>query len=246
MHVLLTRPESASAALKARIEALGCEVSLAPLLDIRLHAIPVGALEGATELIATSRNGLKALAASPDTLSQARQLTVYAVGPATGELARSLGFADVREGAGTAAALVPMIAQADTTRAGHFVHLAGDHLAFDLAGALREAGVSVRAVPAYASVAAETLPVDVVDRLRDGDIDAVILMSPRTAATWAALTSDAVLRPALARLTHVCLSKGVADRLGDTNNLKVMTAVRPDADAIASLVYQLAADAKTG
>lgn len=246
MHVLLTRPESDAAPLKARIEALGCDVSVAPLLEIKLHAIPASAFSGAAALIATSRNGLKALAASPEALSQVRQLPVYAVGPATAALARSLGFSQVREGAGTAAVLLPLIAQDPGTRSGDIVHLAGDHLAFDLVGALREAGVSVRAVPAYASVAAETLPVDVVDRLRDGDIDAVILMSPRTAATWAALTSGAVLRPALARLTHICLSKAVADRLGDANDLNVMTAMRPDADAIVSLVYQLAADAKTG
>ena len=108
MHVLLTRPERDAAALRARIAALGCRVSLAPLLDIQLRPIAADALAGMTAIVATSRNGLKALAHS-DALQTARALPLFAVGPATAQLAQDLGFKTVIPGAGTGADLVPVI-----------------------------------------------------------------------------------------------------------------------------------------
>ena len=105
MHVLITRPEGDGEALKAQIEQFDCRATLAPLISIVSEAIPFSAIAGATALIVTSRNALKALAASP-ALGAAMALPLYAVGPGTAALARDLGFKDIREGPGTGAELV--------------------------------------------------------------------------------------------------------------------------------------------
>ena len=84
MHVLITRPEGDGEALKAQIEQLGCRATLAPLISIVSEAIPLSAIAGATALIVTSRNALKALAASPS-LGAAMALPLYAVGPGTAD-----------------------------------------------------------------------------------------------------------------------------------------------------------------
>ena len=245
MHVLLTRPEGDAAELKASIEAIGLRVSLAPLLEIRLHPIDADALTGATAIVATSRNGLRAIAQS-EAIGSARALPVFAVGPGTGQLAKDLGFETVIAGPGTALELIPIIAAHPGIQKDRLVHLAGDHLAFDLSGALSQQGITLSAIPAYASVAAETLPDDTILALAAGSIDTVVLMSPRSAATWARLTNTLPIKQRLTDITYICLSRAVADALSGTGGLKTVIADRPHADAIVSAVYRLAASAKTG
>jgi hypothetical protein len=97
MHVLVTRPKGDGETLKAEIERLGCEVSLEPLIRIVPNEIPQSAIDGASTLIVTSRNALKALAPSP-ALAAAMALPLMTVGPGTAALALEMGFKDVFEG----------------------------------------------------------------------------------------------------------------------------------------------------
>ena len=249
MHVLITRPQSDAADLKSRIEALGCRVTLAPLLDIALNEIPDNAFEDAGGIVATSRNGLRALAVSSLTsgaLEKAKSLPVFVVGPATAALARDLGFKSIVAGAGTATDLVPVITQHPHPPSKRLVHLAGDHLAFDLAAALKPHGFAITSVEAYRSVAAKVLPQPVPDLLAVGALDAVILMSPRSASVWSDLVNALPTPPNLAQLTHVCLSKAVAQELRPLQADRIEVAGRPVLDEIVALVYRLAGAAKTG
>ena len=249
MHVLITRPERDCADLTSRIAALGCELSVGPLLDIAFEEIQPDALSSASSLIATSRNGLRALAVSPG-LDGARALPLYVVGPATASLARDLGFQQIREGAGTAADLVPLICNAGPAERRHLVHLAGDHLAFDLAGALNDTGIRVTTLPAYRSVAAKTLPPKVIALLATRTLDAVVLMSPRSALVWASLVLALPLKVDLTKVVHVCMSPAVAhaaaESLQSAGAILIETAVRPTTEEIVALVYRLAGRAKTG
>jgi uroporphyrinogen-III synthase len=244
MRVLITRPEEDASDLKSRIEALCCEVVTAPLLEIVASEIAGDALAGATGLIATSRNGLRSLAASSQ-LHKARHLPLFAVGPATAALARELGFKTVHDGAGTAAELVPLIVESDKKTLQNLVHLAGDHLAFDLAGALKAKGIQIQVVEAYRSVAAKALAAPVPHLLAEGQLDAVILMSPRSAKVWAELTASLPQKADLTRLVHICLSSAVAKGLTTLQPVRVETAARPTSDEIIALVYRLAGPGKT-
>jgi uroporphyrinogen-III synthase len=240
MHVLVTRPKADGETLKARIEQLGCRVSLEPLISIVPNAIPVTAIEGAAALIATSRNALKALASSP-ALGLATTLPLFVVGPGTVAIARELGFKDVFEGAGTGADLVPVLARRPGGD-GVLIHLAGDVLAFDLAAALAHKNVNVRAVEAYRSVAAKTLSPSIVEAFRNQDVDAVILMSPRTAETWVRLAVELSPPADLSGVTYICLSKAVADVLRlQFDDPKIVIAARPNLEEILALLKRLAA-----
>jgi uroporphyrinogen-III synthase len=241
MHVLITRPENDGEALKAQIEQLGCRATLAPLISIICEAIPLSAIAGATALIVTSRNALKALAASPS-LGAAMALPLYTVGPGTTALARDLGFKDVREGPGTGAELVPMLSADGRTTAGIYVHLAGNVLAFDLKTALEGEGVNIKTVTAYRAVAAEGLSPAVTEALRNQDIDAVVLMSPKTAEAWARLAGEALTPAVLSGMNHLCLSEAVAEVLKAqlaAGNISV--AARPNLEEMLALVKRLAA-----
>ena len=188
MHVVVTRPESDAEPLKHEIEALGCRVSVSPLIEIVFAEIDPAKLSGATALIATSRNALRALAASRIG-ELATSLPIFVVGPGTAAAARQMGFRDIIEGPGKAAELVPLI---KARAAGQkFVHLSGDVLAFDLKTALTEAGVDITQLPVYRTVAATSLAANVVAALVGHDVDAVVLMSPRTAEIWLDLATRA-------------------------------------------------------
>lgn len=249
MHVLITRPERDAADLRSRIEALGCRVTLAPLLAIEYLPIDSAALAGAGGFVATSRNGLRALAQSP-ALPAATGLPIFVVGPATATLAREVGFSTVIEGSGTAEGLAPCIVATAPAARGALIHLAGDHLAFDLAGALDAHGIKLKAIAAYRSVAAKTLDASVSDWLVAGQLDAVVLMSPRSARTWSTLIDALPVNADVSKVTHICLSPAVAQGLGalrqTTRAVPIKIANQPTSEEIVALVYRLAAETKTG
>lgn len=256
MHLLVTRPQSDAQELKERLEALGHTVSVAPLLQIELTEISFADVQDAVGLIATSTNAMAALAASPDVLAGVRQRPLFAVGAATARRASALGFETVVTGPGTAEQLVDVIASHVAATSGPLVHLAGDHLAFDLGAALRALTIDVRVVRVYRSVAVSALPAEIGPLLTRGVIDGVILMSPRSSQTWQSVVSKLTPRPPLETIAHICLSNAVAAGLETATPLKSASATdrplmvsvseRPTLESLLALVQRLATTAKTG
>ena len=244
MHVLVTRPAEDAEPLKSRIEALGCKVSLAPLMEIVPNEIAPDDMDGATALIATSGNALSVIARSLVELPLVQKLPLYVVGPGTAAAARVAGFQNIVEGAGRARDLVPLLTSKGAKIGKRPIYLRGDHLAFDLEAALAQAGVTIVPVTAYRAVAAEALPATVIKALQTGGIDIVTLMSPRTARIWARLV--AVLSPPqLSGVTYLCLSNRVAEALGPLAKAdKVVVPSHPNVDDMIALVKRLAAGSK--
>jgi uroporphyrinogen-III synthase len=239
MRILVTRPEPDASAMKARLEALGHEVSLAPLLHIEPIAIEARSLEGAQAIIATSRNGLRALGASK-ALALALELPLFTVGPATADLARQLRFQRVISGAGTARDLVPVIAAEADPAKGPLLHVAGDVLAFDIGAALSKHGFEVRALTAYRAVAAASLSAPVAESIAEGRIDAVILMSPRSADIFVQVVAGAGIERDARQLVFLCLSQAVADALQGLAPAHVEIAEAPNSVAMLAAVGRLA------
>lgn len=242
MHLLITRPDAGGEpdTLAQALSAAGHRVTHAPLLTV----VPTGArpaLEGAQALIATSRNGLRALA--PETFSDAvLALPLFAVGPATAALGRALGFRRVIEGPGTGRELGEIIrAEADPAK-GALVHLAGATLAFDLAGALTPLGYAVRTEVVYRAEPAAALPPEVADTLRRGGFDGVILMSPRTARVYALLTGADGRAAAARGLLHFCLSEAVKRELGPLGAVEARVAPLPNSQEMLALIARAASD----
>jgi uroporphyrinogen-III synthase len=234
MRLLLTRPETESDALKEALVAASHDVLQEPLLTIEILA-PLPSLADAQALIATSRNGLQALASAP-IAAEVLRLPLLAVGPATAALARSLGFTTVLEGPSGAAELVNVIRERVDPAGGPLVHLAGDTLAFDLKGALETLGFTVRQETVYRSRPAEKLGRKVADALRMGHLDGVILMSPRTAKIYARLVSQGGLSGAVASVTHYCLSEAVVRELGLLGTVRHKVARSPNSQEMLALV----------
>lgn len=239
MRLLVTRPEPDATWQAEMLAARGHEVVVAPLLAIEfLGAVPLE-LDGAQALLATSRNALRALAAHPER-EQAFKLPILAVGEGTAAEAQALGFTDVMIGPGTGADLAALILAELDPLQGPLVHLAGEKLAFDLKEALEAQGFSVRRPVLYRAVPVRQLPAAAADSLTSGRLDGVILMSPRTAKTFAALTAMlGTLGPAEAPICY-CLSKAVAEHVAPLG-FPVRVAALPREEDVLALVDSEAA-----
>lgn len=239
MHVLVTRPEPDASEFKVQLESLGHVVIIEPLLQIELMSINANAFDGAQAIVATSRNGLRALVESP-ARTAAIKLPFFAVGPDTAELARTLGFSRIIEGAGTARDLVPLIAGEIEPASGCVVYLAGETLAFDLSASLAGQGIAVHKVVAYRAQPRKRLTAQTARMIKDGAIDAVILMSPRTAAVFAQVIAAAGLKDSAQHLTFLCHSQAVAQNLRSLGRVRTEVATKPNSAEMLSLIARVA------
>lgn len=210
MRVLVTRPEPDARREADALIARGHEPALAPLLQIEfLPDVPLE-LDGAQAVIITSRNALRALADHPER-DRAMASPLFAVGEATAWAARELGFTEVTIGPGTGAGLPPLIRREVHPEKGALVHIAAEKVAFDLKSALEEDGFELRRPVLYRSHPVEALPDAVVSELKDGKIVGVLLLSPRTARTFARLAQRHGLVTDAKGLVCYCLSRAVAE-----------------------------------
>jgi uroporphyrinogen-III synthase len=240
MHLIVTRPVADAADFAQQLQAWGHRVSIAPMLDMSFTGAPLS-FGGVQAIVATSRNALRALAAGPY-LTEATRLPLFVVGPGSAALARETGFTRIIAGEGGAEDLAAEIPRHLTPDRGAILYLSGDTVAFDLAPALTRTGFDVRHEVVYRSIAAATLPSDLVREIRSGIDTGVVLMSPRSARVFRTLITEAGAECETVRLTYFCLSPKVAAALGSPAPSRVAVASRPAAEEMLALVKDLASN----
>ncbi len=146
--------------MAAEVQAL-CDavtVVISPVMRIAYDGV-LPEMSGEEVLIFTSRHGVEGFCR----LSARRDFTCYAVGDATAEAAEAQGMRAISAG-GDAEALLARIAAEGVH--GPFVHLRGAHVAADIAGALRAAGITTPLfVAAISRNVADTVPEGVARRV---------------------------------------------------------------------------------
>lgn len=235
MRALITRPEEDAAPLADALTAKNVEVSVEPLLVIRVLDDVEIDLDGVQALLFTSANGVRAFAAR----SARRDIGVLTVGDASAAAARAAGFAHVESAAGDVADLVRLVKARLDPKSGALFHAAGSVVAGDLAGKLAEAGYTLRRVTLYEAKPAESLSPEILAALGARDIDVVLFFSPRTAATFVELLRRADDPQAIAgcgKAVALCLSPAVAEAAGAISWRSVRSAERPDLPSMLRLV----------
>jgi uroporphyrinogen-III synthase len=238
MHVLVTRPEADADGLRQSLEQRGHTVSLAPLLEMRPYTLDAAIARGTQATIATSRNALRALAGQ-SILSDLQTRPLYAVGHATGTLARDLGFVSVIEGPAGGHELARIIVANTNRTLGPLLYLTGNQVAFDVSEALEAKGYTCHKVTGYEMVEAASLPAPVLSGLASSQLDAVILMSPRTAQIFVRLVDAAGLPEVARNLNYLCLSNAVAKPLECLAPPSVAVAKMPNSEEILALIDQI-------
>jgi uroporphyrinogen-III synthase len=203
--IWITRARPAADATAERVQALGHEAIVAPLLVVHDIEDAVIDLGGVAALAFTSANGVRAFAEK----SGERGLRVFTVGAATAQAARQAGFRSVLSADGDVEALAEGIAGRRGEIFGAVLHAGAKELAGDLAGELGRRGVEARRLVLYETTPATISEAQAKSLLKS---HAVLLHSPRAAQALAKLVrahpapelralglSPAVLKP-LARV----------------------------------------------
>ena len=225
LKIWITRAQPGAEATAARVRALGHAPFVAPLLAVRMVEDPQIDLEGVKALAFTSANGLRAFAqACAD-----RSLQVFAVGAATAQAAREVGFRRVLSADGDVAALAEGIAARRNEIGGVVLHPGAAELAGDLAGALARAGVEVRALTLYDTAPAVLEPDQVAEL---GEVDVALVHSAKGAQALAAVLA---VHPQ-PRLKVLGLSKAVLAPLADTPLAGLTSAPFPLEAALLNLI----------
>ncbi len=209
MHVLITRAQDEAGELAKRVVAMGHEAVVAPLLAIRFFDGPDIALDGIQAILASSANGVRALARR----TQRRDVPLFAVGPQTAEAAQAANFTRVRCADGDAMALANAAAQWASPAQGPLLHATGADMEGRLGPSLEEKGFSVRTVALYEAVGAGQLPKQAADALLAGDLGAALFFSPRSARIFRDCITRAGLDSHCARVIAVAISSATAAQL---------------------------------
>jgi len=229
--IIVTRPKGDEVELTQKLHELGLRVIHEPLTEIILrhdmrHAITAALLDEPDAVIVTSRHAVQALAI----LSELRDLFLLCVGESTAATANALGFDRVSAANGNVASLAEYITQS-YDEGSRFLYVSGDHVRADMQVLLPQ--MKVDRVITYETQSSDALSDTLAEQLRRGQINAVTLMSQRTAGIFLMLLTKAGLREVTSSLDVICLSKAVAAPLAAHNWRGLHIAQQP---TLASLV----------
>lgn len=224
MRVLVTRPQHDALETAALLKTRGHDALIAPLLSVTCRDGPALDLSGVQAILATSANGIRALARR----TGRRDLPIYAVGPQTAQTAREAGFHHVKNADGDAKTLAKAVPGWIVAGEGILLHASGSEGDGALAKELSAAGFRIRTENLYDVAAMEALPAIARDALSNAGLDAVLLYSPRSARVFCDLVVRAGLEGAATRLIGVCISRAAAVHLAALKMHDIRVAERPN------------------
>jgi uroporphyrinogen-III synthase len=238
MRALVTRPRAEAAELAEALAQRGIAAIIEPLLEIHYRGAPAPDLAGVQAILCTSANGVRALAR----LSGERAVKLFAVGDSTAARARDEGFARVESAGGSLGDLARLVRDRLDPASGRLLHVTGDVMAGDLAGALRADGFAVDRAVLYEAHPAAGLGAACVRALAEGIVDFALFFSPRTAAIFARLADRAGLAQAIGGVTALSLSAAVEEGLGALSFRARHIAQRPDQPSLLAALDRVLAE----
>ena len=223
LQVWITRARPGAEHTAHKLEALGYRSLLAPVLKVE----PLGGVQlpqdAPAALAFTSANAVRAFAS----LSGDRAPPVFAVGDATAKVAHELGFGHVRSADGDVRDLARLILEHRDSVVGPVLHPCALEPAGDLAGPLRACGVAATALPIYRTCASDRLAPSVASALQAGDVEAVLIHSPKAARVVQALVAPPPYSAQIERAACLALSRACAQPLAETPFRAVYVAKTP-------------------
>ncbi len=243
MRILVTRPREDAEALAAKLTLRGHEPIIEPLLSIVDIDAPLPALYKVQALLFTSANGVRAFARR----DKCHDCPAFAVGEATAKALADTGFASVVAAGGDVEDLAAVVRARLSPAAGPLLHVAGTVVARDLGALLTSDGFAVERAVLYRADPATALSASTLRSLREGDIDAVLFFSPRTAATFVRLARESGVEATLEGVCAVGLSPAVIAAACEVAWADAIAADRPSEEELLAAIDRLAiAAAKTG
>jgi uroporphyrinogen-III synthase len=238
MRALVTRPRAEAESLAEALGARGIDAIIEPLLEIHYRNESAPDLAGVQAILCTSANGVRALAR----LTGERALPLFAVGDTSAARARDEGFARVESAGGSLADLVNLVRERLHPSEGRLLHIAGNVVAGDLAGALREEGFAIDRAVLYEAHPAVALGAACVRALTAGIVDFALFFSPRTAAIFMRLAGRAGVAEALGGVAAISISQAADAALAPLGFRERLVAERPDQSSLLLALDRLVAE----
>ena len=211
---------------------MGINPIVSPVLDINFRARIDVDLAGTQAIVFTSANGVRAWAPRrPE-----RDLTVFAVGDATAEAARDVGFKKIHTARGDVDALAELIRRKAKPDDGDLLHVRGIHVAGNLGGALKPDGFRVHDAIGYGAVAVDTLGEEAIAAIVSGAPVSVLVHSARGAKTFLDLLRKFGLHHWLGSVTVYGISENALKPLEGAGFGALIAAPRPNEDALLGLL----------
>ncbi len=224
--VLVTRARDQAEQTARLLRERGYFTLVDPVFETRRVPFVLPAPEEVQAVVITSANA--AYAIGYDYL----HLPVYAVGRASAHAARLRGVERVHAAAGDWKALRDLLRRDLVPSEGLVLHLSGRTVRGDLAPCLAENGLVYERVVVYETVPREEIGSRTRHALARRAIGAVLLYSPRTAATFARLVRQSGAEPALKGVICACLSEAVAEEVDDLPGVEIVVAPERDQTAL--------------
>ena len=239
MAVLVTRPHPDNEATAASLRARGFEALLAPMLRFEALTFQDDSDTRYGAVIVTSANALRGFAKQPAG-QRLLKLPLFAVGEHTAAAAREAGFDKIISANGDARALreavLAGVKAKQLKKTSPLLYLAGADLARDLAGDLGERGFTVVTQTTYRMIPVTSLPREVADGFAAHQIKAVLHYSRRSARAFLEAARSAGVEISALAVAQCCISDAVASIVRDAGATQVLTARRPDENAVLDLL----------
>jgi len=237
--ILITRPQATASALAERLQSLGYQAVIEPLLEIVPTGAPKPQIKDIAAVMITSGNALDALAADQTALAALADFPCFCVGPRTGEKARALGFKHVESAASDGAALAILVDASLPKTSGAILHVAAQDADSKAQQEVERKSRRVIVWQAYRAIPAGNFSAGIAGALMQGEFDAILVFSPRTAGTLGQLIARHGLKTCCARLTAICLSEAVAEPLKPFGWQKLVFAAAPTEDAVIARLQEI-------
>ncbi|UVC16487.1 uroporphyrinogen-III synthase [Mesorhizobium onobrychidis] len=233
IRVLVTRPQPGASRTAQRLRDQGFQPILLPLTETVALPVDVDGIAIKSAAVAvTSANAARH--APKEIIAALAALPCHAVGRRTAESARTAGFLSVSEGPGDAEALADALAGDYAGQT--IVYLCGRVRFSGFEQRLQAAGVHVRTVEAYDTVALDYSDEAVLARLSGQPVEAVLLYSAKAAAAMQALTERPALRDLFEETWFFALSGRIAAALETVASEKLRVAPEPSEEALLELL----------
>jgi uroporphyrinogen-III synthase len=231
MRVLVTRPRPDGERTAATLRGRGYHVLVAPLMQVKPIAAELAGEWSA--VIISSANAVRALDAKQIVLLS--KLPLFGVGQRSADAAREAGFTNVRSANGDADDLIRLVAASHADKAATYLYLAGQDRAADVESELARRGIKARTVIVYKNV---TLgyPPELVDALRNRQIDVALHFSRRSAENYVNGAKAAGLGEPAWAPEHFCLSAQVAEPLRAAGIGQIGVAPEPNEAALLAML----------
>ena len=206
--ILLTRPHEDSHLMAQELAKHGVDSFIAPLFEIEFipQAFEPNNFDA---FIFTSKNAVRVYCQHYDI----RDKAVFAVGAATAELAKQLGFKQITTANGTVDELIKTITRSVTDYKLKLIHIAGEEVTGDLAQELLTSDLICKEIMLYRKHYVRNLHQETIAKISKNAFHGIVFLSPNTASAFNQLIEKHELCDSIKLCTAFCISKNTADKL---------------------------------